>query len=267
MDPPPPEQRQLSDNDTTDNDWTSAPLAPEVPNSIPVAAQDELSVRPTSNDLTRYGGESRLLRGLARSLVDGGALSERRAVSLAMQARDGWIGFIRALTSNRASVDLFVIYKVIGELVGADLISSRNEAVQRVTNSDWLPAEMVEQWQILTLPSGDPDTVILAAVDPFDIIALDWARAGSGLQKVRVMPIHPDVFYNSLGRYHSLQEDLESADLTHIDIPAAVDCILHTGVELGASDMHIEPTGDGLIVRCRVDGVLRITSTPCSCSA
>ena len=135
MDPPPPEQRQPSDDDTTADDWTSAPLAPEVQTSLPVAAADERAVRSTSNDPTRYGGESRLLRGLARSLVDGGALSERRAVSLAMQARDGGVGFMRALASDRASVDLFAIYKVIGELVGADPISSRNEAVQRMTNS------------------------------------------------------------------------------------------------------------------------------------
>jgi len=271
-----PELQQPADDETIADDWTSEPLAPEAHNPPPMAASDQQPVRSTSNDPARYGGESRLLRGLARSLVDGGALSERRAVSLAMQARDGGVGFMRALASDRASVDLFAIYKVIGELVGADPISSRNEAVQRMTNSDWLPAEMVEQWQILPLLSDDPDTVMLAAVDPFDIVALDWARARSGTQKVRVTPIHPDVFYDSLGRYHSLQEDvadgdgmftpisvnwtkedLERADLTHMDIPAAVDYILHTGFELGASDMHIEPTGDGLIVRCRVDGVLR----------
>ena len=53
---------------------------------------------------------------------------------------------------------------------------------------------------------------MLAAVDPFDIVALDWARARSGTNKVSVTPIHPDVFYDSLGRYHSLQEDVSDGD-------------------------------------------------------
>jgi type IV pilus assembly protein PilB len=260
--------QQPDDAQTTDT-------AERAPAPLP-AMQDERPVRSTSDDPARYGGESRLLRGLARSLVDGGALSERRAVSLAMQARDGGVGFMRALASDRASVDLFAIYKVIGELVGSDPIATRNEAVQRMTDAEWLPAEMAEQWQILPLATEDDETITLAAVDPFDIIARDWARARAGVEKVNVTPIHPDVFFDSLGRYHSLQEenseadgmftpisvnwskdDIEHADLTHMDIPAAVDFILHTGFELGASDMHIEPTADGLVVRCRVDGVLR----------
>lgn len=253
--------------DPVDTADASAALAPG-----PLARPD----RHTADDPSRYGGESRLLRGLARKLVDGGALSERRAVSLAMQARDGGVGFMRALASDRASVDLFAIYKVIGEIIGVEPVTNRNDAVQRLINADWLPADMAEQWQILPLSSGKRDGILLAAVDPFDIIARDWARARSGVEDIEFTAIHPDVFYDSLGRYHALREDavdgddlftpiavswtkedVERTDLSHMDIPSAVDFILLTGFELGASDLHVEPTGDGLIVRCRVDGVLR----------
>lgn len=45
-------------------------------------------------------------------------------------------------------------------------------------------------------------------------------------------------------------------DFTKIPVVNAVNTILLNGVSLGASDIHFDPTDDGIVVRYRIDGVL-----------
>jgi len=45
---------------------------------------------------------------------------------------------------------------------------------------------------------------------------------------------------------------------SEVDITEMVHQIFHEGIEIGASDIHIEPTRKGFIVRYRVDGVLKV---------
>jgi len=217
-----------------------------------------------------------LLRGVAKTLVEIGALTERRAVSLAMQARDAGVGFMRALAADRANLDLIEVYLHVGEIIDAPAILSRNDAISRLKEAEWLPAALAEQWQILPISAPDEAIVVIAAVDPFDLMAKDWALRRSGAAEIAIVPIHPDAFFDGLSRYHAIKdsggatggmftpiavtwtrEELERQELSHWDVPAAVDYVLHRGFEQGASDIHIEPGSDEVIVRCRVDGVLR----------
>lgn len=57
----------------------------------------------------------------------------------------------------------------------------------------------------------------------------------------------------------ALQEQLNGAKAD--DAPAVVDAVLAATVEVGASDLHLLPTPDGLEVKWRVDGVLRVAAT------
>lgn len=231
---------------------------------------------PDEGRLRQPAQETRLLRGVASSLVEAGILSERRAVSLAMQSREAGVGFMRALAADRAGIDLTAVYDHVGETVGAAPIAARSDAIARMTDQEWLTGALAEQWQLLPVMPSDPEAAAIAAVDPFDIVARDWVARRSGADKVEVVPIHPDAFFDALGRYHSLKEnrdgadgllvpisvnwtreDIEHRDLDHWDVPAAIDYVLNRGFEQGASDVHIEPTGDSVVVRCRVDGVLR----------
>ena len=47
-----------------------------------------------------------------------------------------------------------------------------------------------------------------------------------------------------------------NVDFTKMPIVNAVNSILLNGVSLGASDIHFDPTDDGIVVRYRIDGVL-----------
>ena len=46
-------------------------------------------------------------------------------------------------------------------------------------------------------------------------------------------------------------------DFTKIPVVDAVNMIIITAVDLGASDIHFDPTDEGITVRIRIDGILR----------
>ena len=48
-----------------------------------------------------------------------------------------------------------------------------------------------------------------------------------------------------------------SAKQFNVNIIETVDSILRDAIKLGASDIHIEPLNDGMIIRYRIDGILR----------
>jgi general secretion pathway protein E len=66
------------------------------------------------------------------------------------------------------------------------------------------------------------------------------------------------------GTEASVQEDIDSLrDLASgAPVVRAVNDLFETAVELRASDIHIEPARNGLVVRMRVDGILRVVPTP-----
>ena len=64
--------------------------------------------------------------------------------------------------------------------------------------------------------------------------------------------------------YQPREDDIESLrDLASgAPVVRAVNDLLEKAVELRASDIHIEPFRTGLVVRMRVDGLLRTINTP-----
>ena len=61
-----------------------------------------------------------------------------------------------------------------------------------------------------------------------------------------------------LSERRALRERLESLVLEGIDaVSDIVDAVIETGVRLGASDVHLEPTSDEMLVRMRLDGVMQ----------
>ena len=52
---------------------------------------------------------------------------------------------------------------------------------------------------------------------------------------------------------------LNNTDFTKMPVVEAVNTILLSGIKSGGSDIHFDPTDDGIIVRIRIDGELRNT--------
>lgn len=115
----------------------------------------------------------------------------------------------------------------------------------------------------------------IATLDPSDLQTLEFIRRKTG-REPKVYLATPSDMREALRKYHqSLEADLQviqhaeadtdEATLKKIaeDIPIVnfVNSILEHAVFEGASDIHVEPTERELVVRYRVDGIMRTVMT------
>jgi type IV pilus assembly protein PilB len=119
----------------------------------------------------------------------------------------------------------------------------------------------------------DDRTLLVAMADPGNVLAVDDISLMTGYEVRPAAAAREDVL-SLIGRLHQIDDiEVEEVDELGPDTPelreaaddAPVIKLVHSliaqGVEQGASDIHFEPTTDGLVVRYRVDGVLSEATT------
>jgi type IV pilus assembly protein PilB len=130
----------------------------------------------------------------------------------------------------------------------------------------------------------DPDgRLVVAMADPANVLALDDLRIITG-REIRPLLASPEEITHLLGETRRLDTVLagvdeganfadvrvtdymvDDGDASNDDAPVVklVNSILARGVDEGASDVHFEPQANDMVVRFRVDGVLRnVTTVP-----
>lgn len=74
----------------------------------------------------------------------------------------------------------------------------------------------------------------------------------------RSQPVPPEQTASHRSQRHALDKRLQALVREGIDaVSDIVDAVVETGVQLGASDIHLEPTSDEMLVRMRLDGVMQ----------
>ncbi len=217
-----------------------------------------------------------ILRNMALALVDQGLLQERRAVAISLKARDAGVSFLRMLARDRQVTDMHAVYDFVATRAATTLIRDKSGLLSHMQHVEWLTPELAERFEIIPLKSERPDEFRFATVDPFDVAVSDWIQRRSQGQLPHPVALLPEIMVDGLDRYRLLNVDSDSndssmfvpieinwgvendgaPDMAEWDVPVVVDYILHRSHELSASDIHIEPTGDSVVVRNRVDGVL-----------
>jgi type IV pilus assembly protein PilB len=112
----------------------------------------------------------------------------------------------------------------------------------------------------------------VAMVDPMDFIVIDDLRLSTGFQ-IETVIATKDGILRAINKYYNVDEDLEKLfddlspndrgredDVTDLDSPIVrlVNQLLTNAVIQKASDIHIDPHETKVVVRYRVDGVLRV---------
>jgi type IV pilus assembly protein PilB len=141
---------------------------------------------------------------------------------------------------------------------------------------DLVPEKLVRKFNIIPLfKIGDELTVAIA--DPTDISLLDAVGAQTKSKIIPVIAPYLEISKAILKHYTIVVEtepsefsrQMESPGINRVevdelrkagaDLPVVkvVDRMLIDAVEERASDIHIEPREDKLVIRCRIDGILR----------
>ncbi len=134
--------------------------------------------------------------------------------------------------------------------------------------TDWVEERWARQYKIMPLAQRG-DRLIVGMEEPFNLWALDRL---SELVQQEVLPVPmPQHVINRLIQYHYSVQGLQEAHTTNgqevsleamrriqnTPIVQLVDALLEEAIQLGASDIHIEPLQETVRVRMRIDGFMQ----------
>lgn len=109
---------------------------------------------------------------------------------------------------------------------------------------------------------GDELTVAMA--DPMDYFSIDDLKISTGFKISPVIATKNEIL-QAVNRHYNLNdspmEDDEDQDPDDAPAIRLVDQLLQAGVQLKASDIHIDPQETKVLIRYRIDGVLRTERT------
>jgi type IV pilus assembly protein PilB len=231
------------------------------------------SIRP-STAADPYGRpEGRPQLG-ALLLRDGVITAEQLAAALAQkEAEGGRLGEI-LLRYNVATAA--AVARALAEQYGLEFVElSRSDLDSAATSL--LPENVARRLSALPIAIDEDGTVAVAVTDPTDVMASDDLRLALGLQ-VRFVVASVSDLARTLDRVFraSMQVEMEAdvlpeeeeaplEDITEggvADAPAIklTNQIIANAIAEGASDIHFEPQAQGMVVRARIDGVMRRVS-------
>lgn len=98
--------------------------------------------------------------------------------------------------------------------------------------------------------------VFVAMSDPLDLFAMDELSARFPSEVMPLISTEKRI-RNAIDHYYTVLVDESS-----VPVAKLVESIIVRGVEERASDIHIEPTADRLLVRYRIDGIMVSAPTP-----
>ena len=137
-----------------------------------------------------------------------------------------------------------------------------------------LPPKLARRYMAIPL-AHDGERIVVALADPTDLVAVDDIRTVLN-SRIRALAATPESLAWALNNW--LNDDAEAADLVRMaeeeapdtvaevttatqaseaPIIRLVDVMLSEAVQAEASDIHLEPTRGALLIRHRIDGVLR----------
>ncbi|MEO6513631.1 MAG: GspE/PulE family protein [Candidatus Saccharimonadales bacterium] len=138
-----------------------------------------------------------------------------------------------------------------------------------------LPERIARQYHAVVFGVDENDTKLVAMEDPDDIQALNFLQKQLG-NNIRVYISLSSLLTAALDQYRGENinneltkvisgedDDIEDVEVDENDlaedspIAQTVNLIIEYGVKSGASDIHIEPRESYVIVRYRIDGLLR----------
>ncbi|OCA91264.1 type II secretion system protein GspE [Bacillus sp. FJAT-27225] len=134
-----------------------------------------------------------------------------------------------------------------------------------------VPKDLARRHLLVPLKK-EGDKLFIAISDPLDFLAVDDLRLLTGFQIETAIATRDDIL-RTINKYYNTDEGLEellgelpsgnnssSEDVTDLDSPIVrlVNQILVNAAVQRASDIHIDPHETKVVIRYRVDGVLRV---------
>ncbi len=204
----------------------------------------------------------------------GGKLTDEELQEITREAKRKNISLVNHLI-NQKIVNAEGIYTDLAKALGVPYVDFKAKTLDKKL-FDLLPESIVQTHQVVIYDQDQKKGVVsIATTDPEDLQTIDFIKKKTGME-VKVSLTNPESIKNLIKQYHKgIKEEFKSftpeAPLTGLnkgeaqpeDLPIVkiVDTFLEYAIFEGASDIHIEPEEKDLVVRYRIDGVLRDVMT------
>lgn len=213
-------------------------------------------------------------RGLGAILVSRGVLSaERLRRAFELQSETGQrLGEILVGEGWASSVDIALALSEQHHLPFVDVLDE--EIDDELAHA--LPEQLAHRYRAVPVRAVDDDTVLVAVADPGDVHSIDSLRLALK-RKIELGVADEHELSVVLRRVYRSGLEVEGSDDQDFDkhedreeiltsaaaVPAVkyVNAALGQCIEEGASDIHFEPEKEKIIVRARVDGMMREIAT------
>ena len=230
---------------------------------------------PTENHTSLPNAVSNGYVGVINKLLEAKLLSRQQVQVYISHAHDTGNTFFSELTKDRTGDENLIIYRWIANEIGCELIEDSSILEEMLAEPvEWLPPSISERRNALIIRGDGNASIKYGTTDPFDITTRDWIERRTG-KKAEIVAVPPTTFREVIARLRSAEKSDEDIDQGVIDItfssdqeqefqdeldiqevPRMVEYFLHKAYIQKASDIHVEPTETGLLVRNRVDGML-----------
>jgi type IV pilus assembly protein PilB len=168
--------------------------------------------------------------------------------------------------------------QALAEQHGLDFLDLARTELEPTATS-LLPEKFAHRYHALPVKFLSEDTVLVAVADPTNVVASDDLRLALGLN-VRLAVVEADDLQETISRVYRAHVEVDDGEFTELPEEAPVEdvregpatsapaiklvnSVISRGIDEGASDIHFEPQSKSLVVRARVDGVMRnLTEIP-----
>ncbi len=204
-------------------------------------------------------------------LRDGVITAEQLVAALTQKEAEG--GRLGEILLRYNVVTAGAIARALAEQYGFEYVELTRSDLDPAATA-LLPEKVARRLSALPIGFDDEDTVIVAVTDPTDVMASDDLRLALGLQ-IRFVVVSVSDLARTLDRCFRASvhvemesdaltpeeeaaiEDITDGDVTDAPAIKLANQIIANAIAEGASDIHFEPQPHALVVRARIDGVMR----------
>ena len=208
-------------------------------------------------------------------LVEAGAITEKQ-LQEAMTEQVSSQKRISQLLIEKHFITEEKLVEILEEQLGVPRVNLYNYNINPEVATA-IPLYLAKRHLVIPIEKQEKK-IKLAMADPMNIIAIDDVAMLTGLEVDPVLASESAIVH-VIDQVFSLAESLERDDLParvrnedeiaqlkalveEAPIVKVVNSLIHQAVTEGASDIHIEPSGKGVRVRMRIDGMLHDLMTP-----
>ncbi len=193
--------------------------------------------------------------------------------------RDASVGLVYALLKHGVISEHDLLVLLVRELQIPSIDLSKYRLEERL--KEFIPEKVARRYQVMPISSVG-NTITVAVADPLNVFAIDDLRNITGKKVDIVIAAMSqikqalDTFYKTTGQSISdVTQGMEASNLEIVregqvatedadagdDAPIIrmVNLVIKEAMRQRASDIHMEPTPEGLRVRYRIDGILQDT--------